>query len=339
MNLRSKKESRIRGSGTLEVCLIIPVILITLIFGISLIRTVVAVNCLEKALCRTAELLSGYGILYHEYGIKELENRLLSEIGNFINEKTGDDGGISVLFRFSGLRECAAAGDDILYSKMAEVICEHYISKDPLVSCGFISPDGLSFTGSNFFNGNDDIELYASCKLFGWLKIGTSLRSRAWIRGDNPLLSIGESGVTVWELNNFARGKILRSIFGGNMPYDFPVLSSFDPRTGAAAVIKSIDITAPTYQDPKIFSKELREIADKFTGFSGTEGYSLKPDHPVIRDGDIRTKRLLLVFPSNEMSEAQRKVLNDFIVYASADGMKLEFVTYQKSKRYIRTED
>ena len=316
------------GSSTLEACIIMPAVISVMLFFICLLQTVTALNCLDKAVIKTARMLSDYGILYHEYGLKELENKALSKIGSFLEEKTGSSEGSSVLFKFAGLRECATSFDDVLYTQMSTTICRYYLDKDPLIKDGYVKLDKLSFNGSAFYNEGDDIELYASAIVFGRIKIGTSIKTRAWIRGNDPLLSINESGTTVWELTNFARGKILRTIFGGNLPYDYPVISVFEEDTGMATMIKSLDFTGPYYASGKNMEK-----------FDSSDGYELKDDYPVIKNGMIKGKKLFLVMPLNEMGERQAEALRNSIILAGAKGINIETVLYQKSSRFVKEDE
>jgi hypothetical protein len=332
--LRSRNRIHIDGSVTLETCLILPVIIGILIFGLRIVQTVTAVNCLDRALYKTARLMSDYAILYHEYGLEQLENDALSALGNYIEDKTGSSTATNVMFRFFFLRECASGADDLLYAQAGKTICKYYLDTDPLIKNGYIKPDDLSFNGSKFFNTGDDIELYASYRLYGWLKVGTSIRCRAWIRGNDPLLSINESGVTVWQLNNFARGKILRTIFGGNLPYDYPVLSAYDEQTREAVVIKSIDLTAPYYKSGKELNKEIREMIDKFSKFNDSSDYQLKPGYPVINSGMISSRKLILIVPENDITYAQSEVLHDCMVYCFTKGIIYDIVQYQRSDKY-----
>ncbi|MBO4356457.1 MAG: hypothetical protein J5850_06370, partial [Clostridia bacterium] len=269
-------------------------------------------------------------------GLKELENKALSKIGSYIEEKTGLSDANNVLFKFAGLRECAMSFDDVLYIEMTETICRYYLEKDPLIKDGYIKLEKLSFAGSNFFNTEDDIELYASARVFGWVRIGTGIRTRAWIRGDNPLLSLDEAGTTVWELSNFARGKILRTLFGANLPYDYPVLSAFNSKTGAATVIKSLDFTAPHYETGKNMEKEIKEMINKFDKFKGSGSYNTREEYPVINASDIKSKKLLLIIPTNDLSELHSEVLREMIVFASSKGILFETVSYQKSSRFSK---
>lgn len=327
------------GSSTLEACIIMPAVISVMLFFICLLQTVTALNCLDKAVIKTARILSDYGILYHEYGLKELENKALSKIGSFLEEKTGSSEGSSVLFKFAGLRECATSFDDVLYTQMSTTICRYYLDKDPLIKDGYVKLDKLSFNGSAFYNEGDDIELYASAIVFGRIKIGTSIKTRAWIRGNDPLLSINESGTTVWELTNFARGKILRTIFGGNLPYDYPVISVFEEDTGMATMIKSLDFTGPYYASGKNMEKELKEMINKLDKFDSSDGYELKDDYPVIKNGMIKGKKLFLVMPLNEMGEKQAEALRNSIILAGAKGINIETVLYQKSSRFVKEDE
>ena len=342
--MRSKRKSvidkkeRNNGSCTVEACIILPVIISVLLFMIYVVRAVTALNCLDNAMLKTARLLSDYGILYHEYGLEELENTALEKIGEFINEKTGDSTGTSVLFRFASLRDCAAYGDDLLYSKAAEMICDYYLKKDPLIKNGYVKLDKLSFSGSCFYNKSDDIELRATVRLFDFVKAGTSVRVRAWIRGDNPLLAIDESGLTVWDMGNLQRGKILRAIFGANMPYDYPVIAIYDVNKGEATVIKSLDVTAPYYNSGKGLEKELTDMIEKFRKFDTTDGYAMRDGYQIIKKGDIKKKKLMLVMPTNEPTEFQMGVINSSMVKAASYNISMEIVTYQRSNKYQKAE-
>lgn len=327
-----------RGGATLEACLILPVIISALLFGLSTVQTVTAVNCIDRALYKTSRLLSDYGILYHEYGIAELENAALSKLGSLITEKTGDGTGNSILTGFFGLRECAESFDDLMYTQMSEVIFNRYLKEDPLVKNGYVRLEKISLSGSSFFNGSDDIELYASARIFGFVKIGSSIKTRAWIRGNNPLLSLNESGITVWDMTNFARGKVLRTIFGSNLPYDYPVVAIFDEKTGAATMIKSLDFTAPSYRTGTGIEKEIREMIKKFGAFNTTDGYQLRDGYPEIKPGSIKTKKLLLILPMNEMSEVQSAALSKIITYAVSERIQVELIGYQKSSKYFTSE-
>lgn len=337
--MRSKNLYHIDGSASLETCLLMPFIIGILLFGLRIVQTVTAVNCLDRALYKTARLMSDYGLLYHEYGLEQLENDALSAIGGFIEDKTGSGTAGNVLFRFFFLRECAMGADDLLYSGASKTICEYYLEKDPLIKNGYVRPESLSFAGSRFFNGGDDIELYASFRLFGWLKVGSSVKCRAWIRGNDPLLALNDSGVTVWQLNNFARGKILRAIFGGNLPYDYPVLSAYDEKKREAKVIKSIDLTAPYYKSDKELNKEIRDMIDKFASFSNASDYQLKPGYPVITSAMISSRRLTLIVPENDISYAQSQILNNCMVYSYSKEIIFEVIPYQRSNRYEKAEN
>ena len=337
--LLTKTASEKNGSCTLEACIILPAVISVLIFMLYVIRSITAVNCLDNALMKTARLMSDYGILYHEYGLEELENTALEKIGSYLKEKTGDDTGNNVLFKFFSLRDCAAYGDDLLYSEAAKIICNYYLSKDPLIKNGYINLKDLSFSGSKFYNSGDEIELKVTCKVFKIAKIGSSVRTRAWIRGDNPLLALDESGVTVWDLGNLKRGKILRSIFGANLPYDYPVISIYDSSGKSATMIKSIDLTAPYYNSGRGLEKEIKEMIDKLRKFETTDGYNMRDGYLKISRGEIKSKKLLLVVPTNGFNDFNGTVLNNILVYASSNNIKVEMVTYQKSNKYIKPEE
>ena len=66
-----------------------------------------------------------------------------------------------------------------------------------------------------------------------------------WL-GDLAAIQAEKADGSVWMLDNFSRGQIIRRAMGGDLPYDFPVIARFSG--GEAVMIKSLDLTAPGYQ-------------------------------------------------------------------------------------------
>ena len=321
----------------MEACIIMPVIMLVMLFGLRLIQAYTAVNCLDRAVLKTGRLLADYGLLYHEYGLETLENRALEHIGANISERTGDSTGMQILSGFADLRACAQTGDNLLYSEAAGIVCRYFIGKDGIVKSGFIDLSDISFSGSRFFDAGDDIELYAKARFSGRIRIGTSVKVRAWIRGNDPLLSLNESGITVWQLGNFARGKIIRALFGGNLPYDYPVVCAVEK--GEALMIKSLNTTSSSYSGGKKFEQELKSMIDRLSDFKGGNMDNIaEKGYRVFSPAEIRTRRLLLVIPEEGFNDFQAGSMQSIMAYAASKGVVLEPVAYQKALKTSGTD-
>ncbi len=269
------------GSVVVETAMIIPLLLFALLLFVRLLQVVALQNCVERATLQTAKTLSQYAVLYHAYGMVTLEETVLQEL----NVEQMED--------FIDLRGYIQVGEDRLYGAATERFIEYYLEQDPLVEHGYVQYDDLSCKGSTFFAGNDDIILSVSCKAYQLLPVGTTLRFRGWVRGDSPLSSLMQEGVSVWSFDNFTRGKMIRDIFGGDLPYDYPVIASF--KDGVALMIKSMDTTKPTYQNPDKLKQEVQGMIEKLRDFQGAPG--------AIEPAEIQTKKLLLVVPENTAPE------------------------------------
>ncbi len=319
MNLHVFKTMDNRGSVILETAVVMPVMLLVLLLFVRLFQLVCAQNCLERAVLQTAADLRKYAIIYHEYGVANLEERLLAELGD--NHQLTD---------FIDLRGHTEAVTDSVYEAAAVKMIQKQLEQDPLVQSGFLQIDAVDCADSDFFHRNDDILLRVKCHVFGRVSLGTALRFRGWVRGDAPLASLQESGISVWDYHNFTRGKILRDIFGGNLPYDYPVIASF--QNGEALMIKSIDVTKQTYQTPANLAKEVTGMLDDLVAFQGTAGMSHVDASLQIQASEIKSKKLLLIFPTNPMTVEQSTALTEVIVsYQSLKNIQVEFQTYHAS--------
>jgi len=202
--------------------------------------------------------------------------------------------------------------------------------------------NGLDFSRSSFFEDqNNDIDIIVEykmeipvpIKIFPELAITQRAVAKAWLGGN----SIGadseednegnneENYDDLWFLNNFQRGRKIRKIFGANLPDNFPVIASF--KSGTAIMIKSMDITASSYQSGEGVEKKLREYIDELAAFSGQERPWGKAGI-VIRREEIKAKQLLLVIPSNPVTEEIQKAINRCVEYARVKGIELKVERY-----------
>jgi hypothetical protein len=140
-----------------------------------------------------------------------------------------------------------------------------------------------------------------------------------------------EAGSSVWDLDNFERGAAIREHFGGNLPYNFPVIASYSDKE--AVSIKSMDTTSPYYEDRSKIKKKLRSYIRDLEQFEGgsVSGVSVNMTQ------DMR-KTLLLIIPENG-SEEGFQTISEMEKYASERGVELKVEKYERSCRYDDSED
>ncbi len=139
----------------------------------------------------------------------------------------------------------------------------------------------------------------------------------------------------VWLLDNFTRGRMIRSAFGGNLPFDFPVIAAF--AGGTAVSIKSMDLTAPSYADNGAVRERVNSLITDLASFSGTR-YVRDKTNIEIAPGDILARKLLLIIPENYDQERLQPVLTQLQQHAFNVGIVMEVHPYGESTRYSQQD-
>ena len=154
-----------------------------------------------------------------------------------------------------------------------------------------------------------------------------------WIGRGEPAADAGDQ---IWLMDNFSRGKSLRQLFGANLPADFPVLARFD--NGDATAIKSMDLTAPTYQNPDeirfLIGRQISQLA-VFPGAVRKRGDQVWR----VAESDIQTRRLLLVIPQNCRQSWLPDLWRELTQLAATRDVSLDIRAYGSSARYTPAED
>lgn len=199
---------------------------------------------------------------------------------------------------------------------------------------------GLDFSESSFFeDDSNDIDIVVKYKLsipVPFKALPTLLMiqrgdSKAWLGGDEVPTEAGENGDDVWTLGNFQRGDALRKQFGANLPGTFPVISSFDPKTGVAVMIKSMDLTASSYRSKDGVEKQLQQYIATLAAYKGQEE-PWGQKGIVIPGSGIKEKQLLLVIPENPVGQGVEDALNECISSAAKRGVTLKIQRYGTKK-------
>lgn len=136
--------------------------------------------------------------------------------------------------------------------------------------------------------------------------------------GKTPNFNQGTRGV--WSMTPFARGVAIERTLGQNLPSNFPRIDRF--HNGVATSIKSMDVTAPTYQNAATIRSTGRGYVDAVANFRGaTSGDT------VITNNQITSRALDLAVPPGATS-AQWEALSDIVSYGTQQNVNVRIVVF-----------
>ena len=199
---------------------------------------------------------------------------------------------------------------------------------------------GMDFSGSSFFEDeNNDIDIVVKYKIslpvpFEILPDMTMVQrasSRAWLGASKRRNDSGQGTdeYDIWSLSNLERGSKLRELLGANLPFRFPVIARFD--SGTAAMIKSMDLTADSYQNKSGVEEKVMEYILKLQNFKGQEEpWGAKGI--VIKGNEICNKKLILVIPGNPVDPEIYSALDRCRRIAESRGITLVIEKYGYKK-------
>ncbi|HAL74128.1 MAG TPA: hypothetical protein DCM45_03420 [Clostridiales bacterium] len=168
---------------------------------------------------------------------------------------------------------------------------------------------------------------------FGPLQRKTCAVVPLWTGRHIPADSSGED--SVWMMDNFARGRKIRQAFGANLPDNFPVIASF--ADGQATMIRSVDLTAPTYQSQGRTETDLIRLVDDLAAFQGAATHR-SDGAAVVQQADIKRKSFLLVIPANAEQAWLHEAIKDITSYAASRQITIRVEKYGNSYRYNQDE-
>ncbi len=310
MNIDHKK-----GSATIETTLIIPLILFIFFLIIEILRCFLLYNCVSSAMYKTANFAYDYGVIYHENGIKNLTDSL--------KEKIGDNFGVSELIN---------AGENAVYQSLFCECFKNYLKEDKYYNEFFQNKADFDFTGTGFYN-NDELVLTCIVDYDAFFPFFDSFREEISFQ-KNLRIKVVTTGVysvdshntsdsgSIWDLSNFERGKRIEENFGGNLPDFFPVIDYYN--NGKAVSIRSINHTKNNYTNSLNLKKTMESALDELYTFSGAEYGGKK-----INNSDIKEKEIKFVFPEDEFSSEQKKIINEVKKEAKNKGIKITIERYE----------
>ncbi len=134
--------------------------------------------------------------------------------------------------------------------------------------------------------------------------------------GKPPTPAVIEAPSEAWKLGWAARGNYFNEQLGGNLPPAFRVIDRFVD--GAATSIKSIDLNAATYQDPRRLMSTLSRYTNALAEYAGSELGGFR-----VRAEDITSRTLSIAIPKGSMTSFQRKGIEAARVQARGLGIDL----------------
>lgn len=316
------------GSITLETVLLMPIFIGILLFFLSVMQLAAARNLLEISVLKTADAFCKWAPLYRNDLLQKAQNEALGSFSDVLFGEMKESG--DLLGQLVDLRSVSEKSLDLVYQFAAQTLCTTYINQDLLTEKGILHMKSVDFSRSSFFSsGTEKIRLTASCDVETYfpfpVKISFSVFCRAWGGGRLPYVYAGDDTETkgIWAENNFTRGKILRQMYGGNLPDQFPVIAAFE--NGTAISIKSLNHTAKTYQNPKAMEQAIMEMIHALAMFEGAEYGGV-----TVAKEQILRKKLILILPENECDRFQDAVLKAMMQYAMRELIELDLQRYQK---------
>jgi len=328
-----------KGGVALEASIVTPIFLLSIVFLLQLMICIRSETYLMQAVDQvSAEMavaapaagaglqavteLSGHFLAGFQEGN---ESGVLENVGQVI-------GGIGAVFEGIGIEGEDILGTILLGEVVRDRILSYYQSYDnksiPMNSISDVSVY-LDFNNEekwirlevyyvrNTLFGKEKRELYSLVPLYERISFAFSNTEDS-------------SADAVWELGNFQRGTILNEKFGGNLPFTYPVISKWE--NGTATSIKSIDMTAPSYQSGMTLEQKILGHLFDLSHYFGTNT-PWGSQEIFIQAEDIKRKSLFLVIPKNAPMETL-SVLNRMKDTAAEMDLELHWEYYGNSYRY-----
>jgi hypothetical protein len=127
--------------------------------------------------------------------------------------------------------------------------------------------------------------------------------------------------VNPWKMGWAKRGDFLHEKMGANLPRTFKTLDNFE--NGAATSIKSIDLTAATYQDASRLTSTLYRYINKLANYEDSTLGDI-----TIRVRDITSRTLSIVIPRGTMTSTQRAAFDAARSRAEKLGIKVTITEF-----------
>jgi filamentous hemagglutinin len=114
-------------------------------------------------------------------------------------------------------------------------------------------------------------------------------------------------------------------VWGANLGGNFPYIDDFDPETGTATSLKTLDLTADSYQDPAQINGTVDKYIDHLLEFEDTTWHQDGVEQVVLKD-DIQNYEMVLGVPAGQGTPEQIEALQQLQESAAERGVTLNIM-------------
>lgn len=179
---------------------------------------------------------------------------------------------------------------------------------------------GLDFYSSSILGEDENIDIVVKYKvelplpirILPDIYIMQRSSSRAWLEGGD---GSKQTGISIWELPNKERGMKIEELYGGNLPYKFPVIDIYDSSSMTGTSIKSINLCSESYQTASKLKHALKGYID-----------DLKKSNSIYFENkhyELKHKKMILVIPKGSVNDGNREIIEQMKAYASRCGIEM----------------
>jgi hypothetical protein len=131
---------------------------------------------------------------------------------------------------------------------------------------------------------------------------------------------------SVWELGNFARGFAIEEKLykpAELLAKNFPTIDRF--ASGVATSIKSIDLTAKSYQSAGALTRQLTKYVDEIANLNGQvlSGFNREGLRRVVDTANLAGRELIVAIEPGVASATQRRAIQQVVSYGSQRGVNV----------------
>lgn len=315
-----------RGSISAETAIILPFVFLVFFLFFSVFQYIAAYLNVSQTADLTARYMSYYACIYYEEGVSKISAGVADKISDIFGEQELLSADV-----FDDI------GSTFLCSAMAESVFDSFLKKNDNAINRTYKIKDISFAGSSFFEDDNSFELKICCsvdtffplpKFFGnGYLVKVCISGKGWTNGS---YYIKPSEPSVWDLDNFDRGRAIEKYIGCNLPEDYPVIDMYNKATGTVSLVKSIDHTSKSYLKTEQLKKTLNECLTRLVQFNGSD--KLIDNSYTISSAGIKKREIILVVPTNDMTKAQMMAVAEFAADCASRNVNFIINRYQVSK-------
>ena len=334
----SEQENR-RGSASLEGAISFSVVLVFITAVVSIIAFIRADILMQRSCEQTSEKLATL------FPAITTAGDIVSTVSNAIPDgELRSSVAVKAAEAVAAISKIGIAADDLSGGSIRELVLEGVLAKRTAsdIAAGYKERNnGSELFMPSYINVIFDIDdnhnvvfMTAEYKISTILgDIGRSCVTSIPVYGDFSLYlngtAVPDAGEDdIWSEDNFVRGQYFTDKYGANLPYMFPVVDRYED--GEVTTILSMDLTAPDYVSGKGLAKSIKYDINRLAKFNGDKLNYKGTDYVV---NDIRSKRLLVIVPSNSDPDV-RAQLASYKSYAASKGVILDIRDYGCSRKY-----